>query len=572
MMNRLQKYGLDSLELKALSVPSSLRFLLGVEYDVVLSVTEAGARRPFRLHFPVLSSAFRKLLALCASRFGLSCEHSPSGSLLSGVAVMPVLRYADYLPGSLHVGEILECLQVSPAHSVRRWSGGDAEAAESSAAGYYEFEASFIDYSEFNSDSSLEDVHGQGFYLMLDYGLCLATHGHLIGIQFHKDWDATQALREFQEFSGWEKFDLRFQDEQQKHEGGVIVMPSIQDVTDLLERYEDEDSDDEGDLLPFILRPVAPLVPVPALEDSALRRLRDQYWTEVEQHWAGVPGSCNTVVVFNLYENATLEELLLFFSELPIVSSELVEDNSPMRRRRLFLELKTAEAAQKALKVDGRNTRGSTLRVQVAPPYISASRRGRAVVADAEACPTFSVSLHKKSSNAATNKKTAVAPSPSSSPKAAREASSPSSRAREDSAAGGHHVDPAGAKAELTAPSAILPVGASNMNITAKEFVPLFKLSANSPEYHPSEPPAVDAAYNYAVEGALPPPPAYNGGRSPQGTYGSAPSSAHLGHLSSNGPLLPAYSLPPPYLGDGEAASSSFGHAELVLPPPYSGE
>lgn len=397
----LNQYGLDSLELKALSVPSSLRFLLGIEYDVVLCVNEVGVRRPFRIHFPVFAPTFRKLLSLCATRFGLDCAHSKTESVLSGTAVMPLLRYADFLPGALHVKEILECLQVEPAAKAKRWhstttaasSSLEAGAAAASAANSEdsaaangngtasanEFEASFIDYAEFASDSSLEDVHGLGFYLMLDYGLSLATHSHLVGIRFHKDWDAKEALREFQDFSGWEAFDLRFLDEQRRQDGGVIVMPSSQDACDLLEKYEDEDSDDEGDLLPFILRPVSPLVSVPSLEDSALRKLRDQHWAEVERHWAHLPHTMNTVVVYNLYDGATLREILTFFDTLPIVASEFVEDDAPTHRRRAFLTFANLEATRKALDVDGKNTRGCTLRVQVSPPYISTSRRGHEV-------------------------------------------------------------------------------------------------------------------------------------------------------------------------------------------------
>ncbi|AYU83125.1 conserved hypothetical protein [Leishmania infantum JPCM5] len=390
----LNQYGLDFLELKALSVPSSLRFLLGIEYDVVLCVNEVGTRRPFRLHFPVFAPTLRKLLSLCAKRFGLDCEHGEAESVLTGTALMPLLRYADYLPGALHVKEILECLQVEPAAKARKWMspaaspalpsasvGSDAttDNAAATAGTSNEFEASFIDYSEFSSDSSLDDVHGLGFYLLLDYGLSLATHSHLVGIRFHKDWDPAEALREFQEFSGWSEFDLRYHDEQRPQDGGVIIMPSSQDACDLLEKYEDEDSDDEGDLLPFILRPVSPLVPVPSLEDATLRKLRDQHWDDVKKHWTHLPQTLNTVVVYNLYEGATLAEVLSFFEPLPIVSSAFVEDKAPSHRRRAFITFANLEATRKALDVDGKNTRGCTLRVQVSPPYISPSRRGNPV-------------------------------------------------------------------------------------------------------------------------------------------------------------------------------------------------
>ncbi|KPI86091.1 hypothetical protein ABL78_4852 [Leptomonas seymouri] len=422
-MNKIQdlnQYGLDSLELKALSVPSSLRFLLGIEYDVVLCVNEVGTRRPFRLHFPVFATTFRKLLTLCATRFGLDCVHSESESVLSGTAVMPLLRYADYLPGALHVKEILECLQVEPAAKATKWQSPASQSSSSSpttdAAGSEdgsaasnnncyanEFAASFIDYSEFASDSSLDDVHGLGFYLMLDYGLSLATHSHLIGIRFHKDWDPKQALREFQEFSGWSAFDLRFLDEQRRQDGGVIVMPSSQDACDLLEKYEDEDSDDEGDLLPFILRPVSPLVSVPFLEDSSLRKLRDQHWAEVAKHWSHLPRTLNTVVVYNLYDGATLPEILAFFEPLPVVASEFVEDDSPSHRRRAFLTFANLEATRKALDVDGKNTRGCTLRVQVSPPYISASRRGYEVKPERSAPPAAAGSSPRLTANNSNN-------------------------------------------------------------------------------------------------------------------------------------------------------------------------
>ncbi|KPA86356.1 hypothetical protein ABB37_00554 [Leptomonas pyrrhocoris] len=443
----LNQCGLDSLELKALSVPSSLRFLLGIEYDVVLCVNEVGTRRPFRLHFPVFATTFRKLLTLCATRFGLDCAHDESESVLSGTAVMPLLRYADYLPGALHVKEILECLQVEPAAKAKRWqplaspssssspTGGaagseDSVAASTNSSYTNEFEASFIDYSEFASDSSLDDVHGLGFYLMLDYGLSLATHSHLVGIRFHKDWDAKEALREFQEFSGWESFDLRFSDEQRRQEGGVIVMPSSQDACDLLEKYEDEDSDDEGDLLPFILRPVSPLVSVPSLEDSALRKLRDQHWAEVEKHWSHLPCTLNTVVVFNLYDGATLPDILAFFEPLAIVTSEFVEDDSPSHRRRAFLTFASLEATRKALDVDGKNTRGCTLRVQVSPPYISASRRGHEVKLE-RAAPAGSSPKLSVANNNPNAVKGCVASAPLS--------SSPSTRVATDNAAHAKH-------------------------------------------------------------------------------------------------------------------------------------
>nr|CAJ2480920.1 unnamed protein product [Leishmania braziliensis] len=686
------KYGLDFLELKALSVPSSLRFLLGIEYDVVLCVNEVGSRRPFRLHFPVFAATFRKLLSLCATRFGLDCEHGETESILTGTAVMPLLRYADYLPGALHVKEILECLQVEPAVKAKKWMGPAASAAlpcafaaydavvdSAAAAGVSnEFEASFIDYSEFLSDSSLDDVHGLGFYLLLDYGLSLATHSHLVGISFHKDWDPTEALREFQDFSGWPEFDLRYYDEQRPHDGGVIIMPSSQDACDLLEKYEDEDSDDEGDLLPFILRPVSPLVSVPSLEDAALRKLRDQYWGEVKKHWAHLPHTLNTVVVYNLYESATLAEVLSFFEPLPIVSSAFVEDKAPSRRRRAFITFADLEATRKALDVDGKNTRGCTLRVQVSPPYISPSRRGNPVKLELDdhgagdsfskmgsggaaasrtshgscmnASPTSSLSLptsdntaaalHGKAkpisngsggASAATASVAAahvvaasiptdkaepsktqpiaatltpaygaptgpalsavhavvnVSPFSGSVDRAAAVAGAIAARAHAIAAASASPTSPpkamsggaaaAAAATEMDNRIGVLSSpGGSHMNAAAKEFVPHFQLSANSPEYHPTPPPKIEAMYgDYAGLSGLrdgvglpPPPPSYVDALTPAPEYRPAPRSSHLSYIGAS-PSLPAYTLPPPYvLGGGDTNDML---PPPPLPPPYS--
>ncbi|KAG5492741.1 hypothetical protein JKF63_01321 [Porcisia hertigi] len=688
------QYGLDFLELKALSVPSSLRFLLGIEYDVVLCVNEVGTRRPFRLHFPVFTETFRKLLSLCATRFGLECEHGDAESVLSGTAIMPLLRYADYLPGALHVKEILECLQVEPAVKAKRWivptaspvlpsdssvtaTTSDGATAVAAAGASNEFESRFIDYSEFSSDRSFDDVHGLGFYLLLDYGLSLATHSHLVGIRFHKDWDTTEALREFQEFSGWSEFDLRYHDEQRPHEGGVIIMPSSQDASDLLEKYEDEDSDDEGDLLPFILRPVSPLVSVPSLEDAALRKLRDQHWDEVKKHWIYLPHTLNTVVVYNLYKGATLAEVLSFFEPLPIVSSAFVEDNAPTRRRRAFITFANLDATRKALDVDGKNTRGCTLRVQVSPPYISPSRRGNLVKPERDGhdandssskpesgggggastaghgccvsvLPTNGLSFPTSDSTgaaqhakvkspgsgnegaAAAQGAAAVVPSDVFGTASARPIAVPLTTAygapagqtpyaaaaavpnvsslggsanRAAAVAGGiaarAHTISAAAVTPNTSPGApcagavpaatvfdkdklvsvVSSPGSSQMNAAAKEFVPQFQLSVNSPEYRPAPPPKIDAIYSdypnltgFRESTGLPPPPppppppSYSDALSPAPEYRPAPRSTRLLHADVSPSLLP-YALPPPYVPGGEDTEDVF--PPPPLPPPY---
>ncbi|KAG5466360.1 hypothetical protein LSCM4_01510 [Leishmania orientalis] len=694
-MQELNQYGLDFLELKALSVPSSLRFLLGIEYDVVLCVNEVGTRRPFCLHFPVFATTFRKLLSLCATRFGLDCDHGEAESILKGTAVMPLLRYADYLPGALHVNEILDCLQVEPASKAKKWidpttspaapaafdATSDSAAAASGASN--EFEASFIDYSEFSSDSVLDDVNGLGFYLSLDYGLSLATHSHLIGIRFHRDWDPTEALREFQEFSGWSEFDLRYHDDQRPQDGGVIIMPSSQDACDLLEKYEDEDSDDEGDLLPFILRPISPLVSVPSLEDAALRKLRDQNWGEVKKHWAHLPRTLNTVVVYNLYEGATLAEVLSFFEPLPIVSSTFVEDKAPSRRRRAFITFSNLEATRKALDVDGKNTRGCTLRVQVSPPYISPSRRGNPVKAERDgrgAGDSFSKTRSGSGAASRAGHGSCVSASPSSSPfflisdsaamplhgsakyatsgsggaapaniyaavhagaasipadkseaikarpiaaarppayvtpagptispapaavsnvgavggsvdRAAAVAGAIAARAHAIAAASAAPISPPKAKGGAAVPAVttaerdkrvgvLSSPGGSQMNAAAKEFIPHFQLSANSPEYRPTPPPKVEAMYgDFAALSSLrdgvglppppPPPPSYVDALSPVPEYRPVPRSSLLSHVGAP-PSLPSYALPPPYVPGSDNLDDIF--PPPTLPPPYSGD
>ncbi|CCW69493.1 unnamed protein product [Phytomonas sp. Hart1] len=381
-MLQRKHHKLDSLELKALSVSSSLRFLLGVECQVVLCITKMGSRHPFSLYFPRFSETFRKLLSFCASRFQLTCEHlkGDSGSVLKGKAVIPLLRYADYLPGALHVDEILACLSLVPTirdrHSYNTLSKSDKNGTPGSEALLYELEACFDDYKEFTVDLSLSDVQGRGLYLTLEYGLGMATHSHLVELTFHADQPYQKVLQEFQEFSGWTKFDLRFYDDQFKSEGGIIVMPTVQDACDLLEKYEDEESDDDCDLLMFTLRPVAPLVPVPCVEDSVLCRQRKEHWDDIVDFWERFPKNKNTVVIYNLYGGAMIAEILAFLAHLPIEEATMVEDDSPSRRRRLFVTFLTSHATMQALELDGKSTKGRALRVQVAPPYISKDRRG----------------------------------------------------------------------------------------------------------------------------------------------------------------------------------------------------
>ncbi|KAH9601911.1 hypothetical protein LSM04_009624 [Trypanosoma melophagium] len=565
-----KKQGLHSLELKALSVPSSLRFMLGVEYDVVYCVTEAGNRRPCTIRFPVVATTFRKLLELCAERFSLECAHHEDHSILSGTAMMPTLRYIDYIPGALHVQEMLECLGVKPSSSAKH----DGNST-------HDFVASFIDYSEYRTDASLTDVHGVGFYLTLDYGLSTATHSHLVEIQFHKGCSTDEALREFGEFSGWNKFDLRFYDENDKNAGGIVVMPSIQDACDLFEKYEDEDSDDEGELLQFLLRPVSPLVQVPSVEDSALKKLRDQHWGEIEKHWERFPRWRNCVVVSNLYESASLEETLVFFDGLPITASSLVEDYSPARRRRVFVTFATSDAAKKALLLDGRSTKGKTLRVQVSPPYIDESRRGR-VVGSHSTSPSDDMVRRKESQHRTVSSSPPVQDKRDVSTGATYDTSTHHSRDRNSSkrehddkrwnthgqvnstpiiaaSPGGiENVSPSNIPAHTAPSSAALPSPlcntppvASTMNANAKEFVPstAFHPHPASPELYPSP---MLVPY---VDDQIPPPPAYAAVGMPRQM-----NSVHRSPRLAAAP--PPYTAPPSY-----AVATQVLHIVTQTPP-----
>lgn len=590
---------LEYLELKALSVPSSLQFLIGIEYDVVMCVTEVGNRR-FSLHFPVLAETFQKLLSLCAVRFSLTCTHTEEGSVLSGKAVMPLLRYVDYIPGALHPKEIMDCLGVEETvNSPRKRPPREADDGAAAHSPGIEFDACFLDYSEYASEDSLADVHGHRFYLTLDYGLNLATHGHLLGIRFHSDWDVKKSLQEFQEFSGWDTFDLRWYDEQHKKQGGVIVMPSVQDVNDLLERYEDEDSDDEGDLLPFILRPVAPLVAVPAVEDSALKKLREQYWDEIVAFWGRFERTRNTIMVHNLYEGAQPADILAFLPGVEVVRTQFLDDGSPSHRRRLFIEFATADGAKKGLDLDGKSTKGKTLRAQVAPPYISESRRGQEIAppgppagakkarAAAPAAAAAPATASPKTATATPAAAAAAAPSPSASTPAASPSPKPSApkgeEAMKEHQTASVHKDPhettvpaapvpapapaPAAASTLSVPSATTAAAAAPttkspmMNVNAREFTPSFALKVDSPAFVPSShtlsplpvylPPPMDDArrppppsYDNAVTGS--PPPTYNS------SYGGVPPGAALPPS--------AYMLPP----------SGHAHGHAGPPPPYT--
>ncbi|CUG89569.1 Hypothetical protein, putative [Bodo saltans] len=369
---RRDEYAIDALELKALSVPSALLFLLGVECDAALCIATVGTKRKVSLKFPLLGEQARKLLELCGARLNLKCVHSDAFSTLEGVGTLPVLRYVDFLPGQLHMDEVLASLGISKPRTQPTAVSGSANT----------FTASFIDYAPYVNDDPFVDLsNGQGFCMTLERGVSLATHSHLIAIRFKSGkGNSSENIRQFQRYCGWNTFDLRFDDEGPKCATGVVVMPSVQDAMDLFEKYEDEDSDDDdADALKFSIRPVAPLVAVPFVEDAQLRKFRQSHWSYVLDFWNTFPKTRHCVMVSNLYEKATLPEVIKLFEGLSITDSALVEDASPFRRRRAFVTFSDDSTCREALGMDGKNTHGKALRIQAAPPFVDASRRGALV-------------------------------------------------------------------------------------------------------------------------------------------------------------------------------------------------
>lgn len=551
---------LTTLELKALSVPSALLFILGVEYDIFLSVTgsELGADE-VRLLIPVkLAPSYRLLVDSCAAKFHLSCTHSDEagGSTLihgSGAQV-PLLRYIDYLPGSLHTDEILACLGVDPStcRQTAPLVTFPATVTSSyptlfSAEGKERcFEAGFIPYKQYTCDAALADIHGTGYYLTLDHGLSLATHSHLVRVYF-KPLSATQlkakridpasagavesAIQAFHRFSGWDNFDLRFDDNSKR--SGLLVLPTVQDACDLLEKFEDEESDVEGEVfhsvtdatsasfrLPFHLRPVGPLVAVPCIEDATLRKAREQEWAQIESFWKKGSANANTVMVTNLYDKVTLEDVLELLlgqkdggGSSVVRCASLVEDASPTKRKKAFITFVTDAQARDALSLDGKNTKGRALRIQVAPPYIDHSRRGHQLSSIDNAPP------------APTTATKTVTPSP-----IPVEASSGlSAKAKE-------FVPKSVTASPAAVPSAPPPYCA---NVTSRPSM--------SPLANPHSPPTPTTA------ATLPPPPAYIAGNS---SFSMPP---------------PAYAArpPPPPVPTSTSSPSLSGSSSLPPPPPY---
>lgn len=531
---------LDPLELKALSVPTSLLFLLGVEYDLFLAINRVGVKRAAHIEFPLFGSIGQKLLEFCATRFHLQVQHDTvkNRSVASGIAKIPLLRYADYLPGQLHVDELLSSFGIKKLLS--------QPTPHPTATEPNWFLASFISYEPYTGkDEAFDDASGLGYYLALEQGLSLATHGHLVAVKFHvkglsSSKQLSDCVRDFQRFCGWQTFDLRFEDEVVRR-SGIVVMPTIQDAVDLFEKYEDEDSDGEGDdmALSFSIRPVGALVPVPYIEDASIRKFRVQHWSKVLQFWETFPKTKFCIVVQNLFDRASLADILKLFEGLKIADSSLVEDHSPFRRRRAFVTFATEESAKEALQLDGKNTHGKALRIQVSPPYVDHNRRGT-VVKSRSPSPS---PLHAPASEKPSGRDTSPLPE---------------MRLPEAAVAGAAAATPSSSPAPpLVSNSSFSNNGTDSkrgMNADAKEFVPKFVTSPPStipPPY--SAPPA----YALPPPPPLPPPPLPPPPPVTPPAYTPSPVQPVAASLTAP----PLYALPPPYNGPSPTSSPA-------LPPP----
>jgi hypothetical protein len=368
MASESPSFSLDSHEMRCLSVVKPMTFLMAAEFDIFLAATKARDAE-LKIVFPPVQSEYRKALQLCANRFQLTASGNDCGPItITGVAVLPLLRYSDFLPGLLHLDEILSVGQVRISRTEPKSTG---TAANNS------FEACCIDYKQFDDEPKFEAA---SFYNTIDKGLPMATMAHLIRFEVSKIASASEAVKSFQRFSHWNQFDLRWDDEESKR-AAVIVMPSTADVHEIFDRYEDEDTGDDAPVL-FRLRPVAPCAHVPYLEDALIRRLREHTWDAVVASWAADPrnrAGVPVVVVSNLAQSSAIQDLLAPFGKANVVEASLVMESGPHKRRKLYLQLDTPEAARSALALDGQRIAlpgKPVVRVTVAPPYMTVSRRG----------------------------------------------------------------------------------------------------------------------------------------------------------------------------------------------------
>lgn len=527
---------LSTIELKALSVFNSLKFLLCVEFDINLCLKEAGSLCPIQIDFPSIPEIYKNLLSLAGARYNLSLTANPEGdSSLTGTPVRPFLGYHDYLPGGLLLQEVLLCLGINP--TIEQTKKGKIDNCAL-------YDALCTNYSQFVSDTCVDDVDGMSCYLLLDTGLSLPSYGHFVEVHLHKEWTPEDAMAELKEFIGWSTLDFRFYNPRFTQDGGVLVLPTVQDVCDIFEKYEDEDSDDEGDVLPFILRPVSSATPVPSLEESGLRKFRVLHWNAIVDFWKRFETTRNTIMIYNFRPQATLKEILAFVNGLPIESASLVEDESPYRKRRVFVTFATSDAAREALDLDGKNTKGRTLRAQVSPPYGNESRRGR-VITSINGSQNNLASIKTRKEDDLQKKKEE------------KEKEKNASRNSHD----GLQSNPATGNADVsTSPSLIAssvlnadktklvaPLSSSlqsktlspSMNASAKEFIPPPPFTADPPDYSLAPP----MIYTPALSVPSPLPPAYEEVVNPQVVYITPAPMA----VTADPKLGVTYIIPPAY-------------------------
>jgi hypothetical protein len=551
-------WSLDSHELRCLSVVRPMTFMMAIEYDMFLCATHVGSGS-FTLSFPTVAPTFRKLLFFCAARFQLTATGAAGGDAdadaeaagpitVSGSARLPLLRYVDFLPGNFHLDEILSIAHVKLANTNPKQAAGAQKNA---------FEASAIDYGAYGADEPTFDA--SSFFFTIEQGLPLATMGHLLRFEVVQRATTADAIKSFQRFSGWKRFDLRWDDETEKR-CGVVAFPGIADVHDIFEHYEDEESDDDCATLLFRIRPVAQCAHVPYLEDVLVRRLRQQHWAKVLELWEASPAVKATVVVQSIAQPTPIAELLVPFRN--VAEATLVMDDTPHKRRRLFITFKDPEAARDALNLDFQRIQTlpgrPAFRIQVAPPYMSATRRGNVL-------STFNPAAPDEGS--VSPQATSISPPPEDAPPPLGGASKLNTNA------------PAFIPlSSLTNAPAFVPASSltsvPNSSLTNNSLTsapPPYVPSARSPQMGAAQPPPY---------GMPPPPPSYNiASRSPPVHFAASPplppAMPHAGESPQMAPQRPPpqYATPPQYASAPPPAynkTPTTSPQSAPLPPPYS--
>jgi hypothetical protein len=453
---------LDALELRGLSCAATLALLLHVEHEL-FHCAAACKGDTFELTLPAtagMAPTCHKLVRLCAARFlmraseatpppppprsaGVSPAAGPTappggrkghptpsaapsapaetgiatGALtFSGTGRIPTLRYVDFIPGNLHAADILAVC--GPAGCKGRFVEPE-ESRFPNARGARVF-TSRMPAALITASREEPSLDLRAFCLHADVGVPLASHSHLLHFDVAPGVTTDDAVASFVAFSCWPAMDVRWADDASKRRG-VLVLPSSGDATDLLDGYEEEDCDLAAGTaaLPFTLAPVAPLTPVPYLEDAQLRRLRATQWTTVTERLADAPKIAGRLQLPSLPAGVTLRDVLTDLGPLAatVVEAVLLEDHTPHRRRRAILRVDNAAACRAVLDTDGPRHR-----VMVAPPCSDVERRG--VKLDTYTRPSDVVAPQVLTAPAAApgvkaGAKAAVKPTPASTPAAA---------------------------------------------------------------------------------------------------------------------------------------------------------